>query len=304
MIPKLLTYIRGLRENVIEHTGWEMVLMRLCMLYPFYRAIGRKLPAVQPHPNGLAHFFDLTFLAQPAVIQATLILSSIAAFFYVSGWFMIPALTILTGVLVLQGTLINSQGAINHALQLLTMVVMAQWLVYIFGAVRKLPRHRAHLLAVHWAKIIIAASYVTAAFSKLFASSEFWIARVPYLALQVIKSNLQTYYNRLEPNPSVIAEKFPYWVLEFPNAARLFFGAGLALELFAFLALVSRGWALFIGLSMLMLHFSIQVIMTLEFKHHVYLLMIFYVNAPWLLYAGGKWVANRFTGGKVTSSAT
>jgi len=296
MIPKLITYIKGLRENVIPHAGWEMFLMRLCMLYPFYRAIGRKLPNVQPHPNGLAHFFDLTFLAQPAVVQGTMILSIVAAFFYVSGWLMIPALTVLSVVLILQGTLINSQGAINHSLQLLTMVVVAQWLVYIYGAVRHLGRHQAHLQAVHWAKIVIAASYVTAAFSKLFASSEFWIARVPYMALQVIKSNLQTYYNRLEVNPSFIAEKFPYWVLEFPNVARLFFGAGLALELFAFLALVSRGWALFIGISMLVLHYTIQIIMTLEFRHHVYLLLIFYVNAPWLLYAGGKWIADRFKG--------
>lgn len=284
----------NLRETVIQHAGWEMFLMRLFLLWPCWLVIERTVVKVQPRPNGLAHWIDFTFLGQPGVQQGMEWLFFVAGALFVAGRWVIPALGLIVAMLVAKGTLVNSQGAINHALQLLTLVMLGQWIVYCFRAKMGWSKSQTHLQAVHWAKVIMAASYVSAAICKLFASSEFWIARAPYMALQVVKSNMQAYYNDLVTTGTPLANAFPYWVVENPNLARVFFTGGLLLELFAFLALVNRWWALFIGVSMLLLHWSVQLLMSLEFKHHVYLLLIFYVNAPWLLYAGGKWLAGRF----------
>jgi len=289
-----LSRLRNLRENVIQHAGWEMFLMRLLLLWPFWLVVTRAVVQVQPKPNGLAHFVDLTWLASPGIGNVLLGLFAVCGALYATGFFVVPALGIITAILVAKGTLINSQGAINHALQLITLVALAQWIVYCLRRPLGWTKRESHLQAVHWAKVTIAASYVSAALAKLFASSEFWIARVPYMALQVIKSNLQSYYNDLVVTTSPIAEKFPHWVVENPNLTRVIFTGGLLLELFAFLALVNRWWALFIGVSMLLLHWSIQILMNLEFKHHVYVLLIFYVNLPWLLYAAVQWLRRTF----------
>lgn len=279
----------NLRETIVPHAAWEMVLMRAFLLWPFWIVVQRTVQGTQPRPNGIAHFVDLTWLANPS---AQMVLNGaywIAGVLFVSGRAMIPALAAISAILVAKGTLINSQGATNHALQLITLVSLTMLVAYCFRWKCGWTRHESHVRAVHWAKVMIAASYVSAAVCKLFASSEFWIARVPYMALQILKSNLQTYYTNLE-NQSPVAQNFAYWIVEHPHLARMLFGAGLLLELFCFLALINRWWALFIGLGMVGMHWMIHVVMSLEFKHHVYLLLIFYVNAPWLLYAGLKWL--------------
>ncbi|HEX8372280.1 MAG TPA: hypothetical protein VF585_05845 [Chthoniobacterales bacterium] len=287
--------LRRLKENVIPHADWEMVLMRCFLLWPFWIVVTRSVVSVQPKPNGIAHFVDLTWLANPLTLNILISLFAVCGTLYALGFLMVPALGIITAILIAKGTLINSQGAINHALQLLTMVALTQWIVYCMRRPLGWSKRESHLQAVHWAKVTIAASYVSAALAKIFASSEFWIARAPYMALQVIKSNLQSYYNDLVMPTSWLAQQFPYWVLENRNLTRAIFTGGLILELLAFLALVNRRWALFIGVSMLLLHWSIQLLMDLEFKHHVYLLLIFFVNVPWLFYVSFQWLRNRGT---------
>ena len=47
--------------------------------------------------------------------------------------------------------------------------------------------------------------------------------------------------------------------------------------------------ALMVGVGLLGLHFGVEILMGLNFRNHSYLLVIFYVNAPWL----GKWLGVR-----------
>ncbi len=282
-----------LRETVVRYASWETFFMRLLVLWPCWSLIERQVVAVQPTPNGLAHFIDFTFLANPAVQNGVMIVFFITGFFYVIDRLAVPALAVITGILIAKGTLINSQGAINHSLQLLTLVMLSQLIVQIVAAVKKWEPSEKQIQAMHWTKVVIAASYVSSAFVKLFASNVFWVARVPYLALQIIKSNLQAYYTDLEPMATGWVAEFPYWVASHPNLARVFFSSGLLLELFAFLLLINRRWALAMGLIILLFHESISFLMNIDFKNHVWLMLTFLINVPWLINQVWRWGAGR-----------
>ncbi len=283
----------ALRETVVRYASWETLFMRLLVLWPCWSLIERQVVAVQPTPNGMAHFIDFTFLANPAVQNGVMIAFFITSFFYVIDRLAIPALAIIVGILIAKGTLINSQGAINHSLQLLTLVMLTQFIVQIVAAVNKWGPTEKQIQAMHWTKVVIAASYVSSAFVKLFASNVFWVARVPYLALQIIKSNLQAYYTDLEPMATGWVAEFPYWVASHPNLARVFFSGGLLLELFAFLLLINRRWALAMGLIILLFHESISFLMNIDFKNHVWLVLIFLINVPRLINQVWHWCGGR-----------
>ena len=76
-------------------------------------------------------------------------------------------------------------------------------------------------------------------------------------------------------------------------AARAVFAPGLLLELFAFLALLSRRWALAIGLGLVTLHASIEYMMSLHFPLFQYSVAIWMINLPFWLVTWGR----RLTGG-------
>ena len=73
---------------------------------------------------------------------------------------------------------------------------------------------------------------------------------------------------------------------------RVLMGGGLAIELFAFVALRGRLWALGAGLAIIALHWGIDISMGLFFKYHIALVIIFYLNLPYwigrLIPAGEK----------------
>ena len=277
------------REMVIEHAGWEMFLMRLFLLWPIWLGVVGSVPDVQPHPTGIAHFMDLTWLGFPSVQMGVKWIFGFCAVGYLLGWWKGVASGVMVAILIGKGTLLNSLGATDHTGQLLALVVLGQSMVYGFQGKRGWTDNQAQVWAIHWSKVIIAASYVSAGVCKLLVHDPLWIVRVPYMALQVMKTNLQNSANDGSLVISRLAMEFPYWVMEHPQLARVFFGVGLVLELMAFLALVGRGWALMVGVGLLGLHFGVEILMGLNFRNHSYLLVIFYVNAPWL----GKWLGVR-----------
>jgi len=81
-------------------------------------------------------------------------------------------------------------------------------------------------------------------------------------------------------------------MIDNPMITRVLMGGGLAIELFAFLALRSRLWALVAGLAIIALHWGIDISMGLFFKYHIALVIIFYLNLPYwigrLIPAGEK----------------
>src|SRR5205814_9539934 len=125
------------------------------------------------------------------------------------------------------------------------------------------------------------------AITKLSKSDGLWLLRSHYLAKAVVKTHRQTFYD----NPAgAMAEPVvgvAQWLAEHHIITRFAFGAGFFLELFAFLALWNRAWALFIGLSIIAFHFGVEAIMQLDFRVNQLMCLIFLVNVPfwiaWML---------------------
>ena len=112
---------------------------------------------------------------------------------------------------------------------------------------------------------------------------------VPGLALELQKTNWSAYYDTLQPVPPVLASMVGL-MNEHPTLARLFFGTGLLLELFAFLALLGRRWAFFYGLAIIVMHLSISHLMQLDFWYHIWAAVIFLLNLPGLRWTFGSQV--------------
>ncbi len=253
----------------------------------------------QPIPNGLGRWFDFTFFAHP---NAPAVLAWIAIpclLLYASGCGLPAVLPILTFLSIGSRTLANSQGAIHHGFQMTSLALLAQTLVVLWPlAYRVLKkksltlrgnRHLRDYLVYH-TMIVIAAAYVIAALTKLDASDGKWIQNSHYIGIQLIKTDRQNYYGRLEADKYGGDVKFAGDMLEHPNIARAVMGAGLFLELFAFLALYSRFFALAIGVSLVTLHQLVWKYMGLTFPLNMEMDIIFLMNLPFWVW----WVGRRF----------
>ncbi len=78
-------------SRVVAYAGWEMLLMRAAFAWLVWDVIPPFQPFLtQPHPNGLALFFDLTPLSQVAFMQPLRILLAVALVFMSAAVFPLP----------------------------------------------------------------------------------------------------------------------------------------------------------------------------------------------------------------------
>lgn len=282
-MPRLPEFIRNLRERQIEYESYELAIMRALFALVAYDVIDWSPDhSGQPNPNGLGHIIDFTFLSDPAVMSVIRVVFIAALFAYVVGIAPLLSAGLVLAITIADGTLENSQGSIGHNRQIVSLILLAQWLVYAIrgkGALLR-PSALTQNLAVHWGKVTVAAAYVVSALMKLINSDGLWIAKVPLLSLQVMKANLRDHYNDLQPTNDFFTTRVPELIIAHPNLARIAFGSALVLELLCFLALAGRRWAFLYGLALIAMHLSIHQVMSLTFVHHMAVLVIFYVNLP------------------------
>ncbi|CAN5204774.1 hypothetical protein BH23VER1_BH23VER1_24660 [soil metagenome] len=279
--------VRALLPRVIAHGRWERLVMRLVLAVVAFMAIRWGLPfELQPNPNGLASWgVDFTFLNSWEVMGPLRAGVVVSLMVYVIGWLPVLALVLPLFTLVGVGTLINSQGAINHDTQVVALVLLGQWVAFLVMGIRgggwvRAPAP-AENVAIHVAKLMIVATYVVSAAVKLDESDGRWIHDdVPKLAVQLRKANLSKHASDLQPVDHFAGEVVPEWIIENPWLARGVFGGGLLLELFCFLALAGRRWALAVGLALIAMHLSIGWLMSLHFTFNVALVAAYLVNLP------------------------
>lgn len=245
----------------------------------------------QKFPNGLARFFDLTWLGHHPPTQLTQYVVMGFLALYVVG--LVPALGLLPLAFfaTLIGTLINSQGAINHSWQMVTMMLLAQLIVYAWPRKTEgrwqlkalwwpdLTRHRH---AANAAMVVIAASYVVCGVVKIVNSGGLWLQKAPYLAVQLFKTHYNHFYDTLNMPPEWLQD-ITEFLVENPNIARVVFGSGLLIELLGFVILISRRWSFIGGLAIIALHLSISRLMNLNFEAHMIAVLIYCVNLPGLV---------------------
>jgi len=277
----------------IHHAPWETLMMRLGVAIVTWVTV--KDPALasgQPKPHGIANWLDLSWVASADTLGWVTPVIAIMLILYVLGIAVPVVLLPVLFVSIAQGTLPNSQGAIGHTTQIITLVLIAQWLAsvwFIWRTMRKPPTldsYNGAQLMADWARQMVAATYVGSALTKLWESGGTWIQDSPYFGLQIVKSTEMGYYNYLQKPGN--AEWMGQFLVDHPMVAQFAIGAGLPLELFAFLALLNRRIALVYGICLIIFHSTVSEIMHLGFLYNKWLLLILFVNPLWWLAEGVK----------------
>lgn len=283
---------RALRFEPIRHARWEVLALRLAMAYiawgTFY---GDSQFTTQEHPNGIAIWFDLTFLSEDRVEMP---LREVARWSLVAWVVGVPAVISLLvptflGIGLL--TLKNSQGAIGHSYQVVHLCLLLAWAAGLWNGVCRLRKKElphgftAGQLELDWARQALAAGYVVSAITKLVNSGGLWFRDSHYFALHLIKNNDMKFYGKLEPAAHQL-QWLPELMMQHPMLSQLFFGLALPLELFAFLGCRNRQMALVFGIGLIAFHYSVKQLTQLDFVFNVQLLLVLMVNPLWWLKEG------------------
>lgn len=272
--------------EAFKFASWEMILMRLGFAVLVFMAIKWEVASLSKADpkklTGLAHLVNLDFFRHLKPVWPWQVVTGAGLAAYVVGFLpaigLLPALFFSIGI----GTLANSQGAANHSTQLVSMILLGQFVTYAVVACRgglARPAEGSQRWVIHTSLVIFAAAYVVSACMKLDNSDMEWIQRVPSLALELQKSNWSEYYDTLTPVPESL-NRVVTLMTDHPGLARVVFGSGLFIELLAFLALFGRRWAFFTGLAIIVMHLSISQLMQLDFGYHMAAAMLFLVNLP------------------------
>ncbi len=239
----------------------------------------------QPHPVGLARFFDLTWLSDSEKLAAYRGVIYLLLLFYASGWFLPIVLPVLAVVYTLMFTLYNSQGYTHHGYQIvsLTLVVQAVTVLY-YTVLRGFRLQPPDLVLNAWllvqSQVVVTGTYLVSFLTKVFATGGMWFWNAHYIALDMIKTQRQHYFSRFNPaDAGDPAEAI--WLLEHPWIARGLFASGALLEAVAFFALASRKLGFLIGIALILLHRSVSMLMGLRFQNNEMLCAIFLLGVPY-----------------------
>lgn len=241
----------------------------------------------QPHPVGLAHFFDLTWLSDPQKLAGYRGVLYLLLLVYASGWFLPIVLPLLAVGYSLMFTLYNSQGFTHHGYQIISLTLLVQAVTVVYYSILKGLRLRTpDALLNSWllvqSQVVVTGTYLVSFLTKLFATGGMWFWNANYIALDMIKTQRQHYFSRFDPvdlgdPPEAI------WLLEHPWMARGLFASGVVLEAIAFFALGSRRLGLVIGVGLILMHRSVKMLMGLRFQNNEMLSAIFLIGVPYFL---------------------
>jgi hypothetical protein len=231
----------------------------------------------QPDPVGLARLVDLMVLSRPAV----------AGVLNALGVFRIGALVYMLAVLAGGRTLVNSQGAVGHAHQVVGLVLVAQIAAHLRHARRRArgdaggaPGAGVDELAFHHSRQAVAALYVAAGVSKLVKSGGTWVLDAPNLAVQIVKTSDQHAYSFPGAAGPGAMDGWAAAVAAHPGLARAVLAAALLLELTAFVALAGRRAAAGVGSGLILMHAGTGFLMRLHFLRNQAVVAIFFLGVP------------------------
>jgi len=265
--------------------------MRILFAATIWRATPGALSVNSiPVPNGMARIVDLHFLLQPQVFAWARIALALALILYVFRiW---QALPIALFVNVATTAILNSQGAIQHAMQIVSLVLLAQTAAYFYGAWADRKCATPHLTenrAIWWSQQTIVAVYLLAGIAKLLATGGLWIFQARWIGVSIAKAAYQSFYNSFD---SIELERqlgIAHFAAENGWLVALIATVGLFLELGSPLMLINRVWAALLGGAMICFHLGLDYTMGLAFVYNQWLLIIFMINLPyWLMRAREK----------------
>lgn len=258
--------------------------------------------ATEPHPVGLLkllHKIDnnrtwFTWVADPnnwAIFKG--VFFSLLAL-YVAGVglpIVLPAIALMH---LIPFNLNSSQGYNHHGNQVVNCTIIIQAIAVLFYGFRHkfsfgAPDARLRAWMFVQSQVIITGMYFISVFSKMHNSHGDWLWNCNNVALDMVKTQRQTFLNHLDQAYSQVPDA-AFWMLDHPWQARLFFGSGLLLEIFCILALGHRWIAPIVGISLILMHRSIDLLMGgVAFLYNEMLCLIFLVSVPFF----AAWVLER-----------
>jgi hypothetical protein len=139
---------------------------------------------------------------------------------------------------------------------------------------------------------LIAGTYFVSVITKMIASKGMWLANSNYFALDMVKAQRQDWLNDLNPKDANIPSN-ALWMLQHPWIARIVFGSGIFMEAVTIFAIGNRLMSSVIGVSLIIMHRSIDALMGgITFAYNEYLDITFLVGVPF----GIAWLMERFMG--------
>jgi hypothetical protein len=241
----------------------------------------------QPHPVGLAHFFDLTWLSDPVKLSTYRSVIYLLLIVYAAGWLLPIVLPGMAVGYTLMFTLYNSQGYIHHGYQIISLTLVAQAAaVLYYTALKGLRLRPPDPLLNAWllvqSQVVVTGTYLVSFLTKVFSTGGMWFWNANYIAIDLIKTQRQHYFSRFNPvDAGDPAEAL--WLLEHPWIARGLFTSGAILEAVAFFALASRKLGFLLGVALILMHRSVSMLMGLRFQNNELLCVIFLVGVPYIV---------------------
>lgn len=283
----------NLRPSIPSFALYERLVMRAFFAWLVWRSTPRALFVNGiPSPNGITRIFDLHFLLDPEVFAWTRMVLAAALLFYVVRLVVWLALPIALFVNLAANAIANSQGAVQHTTQIVSLLLLAQTVAHFFGLwQRRRPGEEHRLLedrAIWWSQQTIVAVYLVAGITKLIVSQGLWIFQARWIGVSIAKSAYQSFYDAL--NPADLQERLA--VAHFAAAhgwiVALLAAIGLLLELGSPLMLINRVAAAVLGSALLCFHLSLDYTMRLTFVYNQWLLIIFMINPAYWIVTGAR----------------
>jgi len=276
---------------------YERIVMRILFAWLVWRATPYALIVNGiPSPNGIARLFDLHFLLDPQVFAWARMALAAALVLYVMRLVVWLALPIALFVNLAAKAITNSQGAIQHAAQIVSLLLLAQTAAHFFGLWRRRRDEERRLLedrAIWWSQQTIVAVYLVAGITKLIVTKGLWIFQAQWIGVSMAKSAYQSFYDTL--NQADLEQHLA--VANFAAAhgwiVALIAATGLFLELGSPLMLINRASAAVLGCALLCFHLGLDYTMRLTFIYNQWLLIIFMINAPYWIVAGARRIFGR-----------
>lgn len=248
----------------------------------------------QPHPNGLGHFVDFSFLSRDEIEKPLRYGMGVSLLLYVVGVPGVVALLVPLFFSIGSATLNNSQGSIGHTAQGLHLMLLAVWLASLVGWIRRMRgggiavnRLSIGRLEMDWGRQALAATYVVSAITKLIKSNGLWFIEAQFFPLHLVKNLEMRYYTSLDETVRRL-DWLPEVMLQHPHWCQLLFGLALPLELFVFWGLRNRRLAAIFGIGLIAFHESVTQLTMLSFIFNKALLLVFFV-CPWWWLRPSSW---------------
>ena len=270
----------------------ERLVMRVLFAWLVFRATPRALIVNGiPSPNGVTQIFDLHFLFDSQIFALARMVLAAALILYFLRILVWLALPVVLFIHTAANAITNSQGAVQHTMQIVSLVLLAQTAAHFYGLWRRRQGEERAILedrAIWWSQQTIVAVYLVAGITKLLVTKGLWISQARWIGVSIAKSAYQSFYNTFDQ--AILQQQLAIanFAAEHGWIVTLIAAGGLLLELGSPLMLINRAWSAILGASLVCFHLALGYAMHLTFIYNQWLLIIFMINLPYWIATGAR----------------